>query len=632
MATCDRCGANTVLFPGLRGCGVCAAFHALCCLPQRGDTRAEAALNSQDPADLAPCGTTIELDQPSDPPLAEAFLESHSGPFGPEQLRTFAIDGCFLMRLPESEVPAKMHEAIYRRADELLPEELGNNIFPELAELENVLQAPSLVAALEAILGQGYRLSAHRWLHTPNMNQPWHKDSYFGRRRMRSHRPRWVMALYYPQDTVLDMGATALLPRSQYLTVDHEHRRSREDLLSPNGFVPTSDDDNEEFAMRLDPTLKQRFLTVKAGSVAIMHYDLVHRGSMSKRTDDLPTRYMFKFQFYRVREPLPRSLPVLRVPDSDPLCIAQEEALRWLGSQTPLGELVPGAEELRRLEEDLRSYSEARRISAAYRLGCAAHHVGVGHTRDEIISWLAEAMSEEHESPRRAASFGFVAAGTTAESKLLAILKSESRAPKVARRYVLWALGEIDTTSLEAAQALLSAAACSDVHDCLRNEQYEARLARATATSALGLLVQRAHRVGNVELFCSICKQLLAIVVPGGTHEWVREEAALSLLMACEVAPEWVFDFDQNQSTEFEEHSYKSILSSLIQLLSDKDRYVISYAAEALLSLADSDCNSAVQASHALRTALSAENESGEDLWGIVRRRRCPHTSSLSGF
>ena len=49
---------------------------------------------------------------------------------------------------------------------------------------------------LRAILGEGYVMHAHRALHTTaDKDQGWHKDSYWGVRRMRHHRPRWAMAM-----------------------------------------------------------------------------------------------------------------------------------------------------------------------------------------------------------------------------------------------------------------------------------------------------------------------------------------------------------------------------------------------------------------------------------------------------
>ena len=55
----------------------------------------------------------------------------------------------------------------------------------------------------------------HRFPHLSrpgNALQKWHKDSYWGTYRTRSHRPNLVMAMYYPQDTPLELGPTAGSP------------------------------------------------------------------------------------------------------------------------------------------------------------------------------------------------------------------------------------------------------------------------------------------------------------------------------------------------------------------------------------------------------------------------------------
>jgi len=51
--------------------------------------------------------------------------------------------------------------------------------------------------------------------------QAWHHDTYWGYlRKVRNHRPWWVMIMYMPQETPLERGPTGVLPGSQQL-----HRR-----------------------------------------------------------------------------------------------------------------------------------------------------------------------------------------------------------------------------------------------------------------------------------------------------------------------------------------------------------------------------------------------------------------------
>ena len=64
-------------------------------------------------------------------------------------------------------------------------------------EMAQIFEDPSVVAALTAVLGEGYAMHGHRALHTSrDHDQSWHKDSYWGVRRLRHHRPRWAMAMY----------------------------------------------------------------------------------------------------------------------------------------------------------------------------------------------------------------------------------------------------------------------------------------------------------------------------------------------------------------------------------------------------------------------------------------------------
>ena len=78
------------------------------------------------------------------------------------------------------------------------------------------------------------------------------------------------MAFYYPQDTTLDMGPSAVVPCSQYLT--------------------------EERGLDAEQVLEG-----PAGTVTIVHYDLFHRGLANRSPD---TRLMIKFLFARMEEPV----------------------------------------------------------------------------------------------------------------------------------------------------------------------------------------------------------------------------------------------------------------------------------------------------------------------------------------
>ncbi|CAF0873418.1 unnamed protein product [Rotaria sordida] len=103
-------------------------------------------------------------------------------------------------------------------------------------------------------------MQPHRHAHRTRpgtQDQLWHKDSYFGYRKpLRHHQLRYVMAMYYPQDTTIEMGPTAIKPRSQYDVMDRK--------------IHT-------------------------------HTSLSSRGTANRTSDSY--RFMFKFQFNRLEEP-----------------------------------------------------------------------------------------------------------------------------------------------------------------------------------------------------------------------------------------------------------------------------------------------------------------------------------------
>ena len=136
--------------------------------------------------------------------------------------------------------------------------------------------------------------------------------------------------MYYPHDTTIDMGATAVVPGSAYWSVDRSGFFQSEDRLEfslqParntgglgqwhsslqefNGLatLPDLDARDERLSSTVglllgqdgatagdrDPEasdaganlLRERFVEVPAGSAVIMHFDVFHRGTR-KRTDE----------------------------------------------------------------------------------------------------------------------------------------------------------------------------------------------------------------------------------------------------------------------------------------------------------------------------------------------------------
>ncbi len=174
-------------------------------------------------------------------------------------MREFVTRGYLTFRL---DLPEAFHRRVRERALEDIRrcEEAGirsplNNALPRIPELRRVFDHPRVAGALTSILGAGYYLHLHRHVHDnrPGSDaQTIHQDSLGNSRfavdgNRRHHHCRWAMAFYYPQDTTLDMGPSAVVPGSQYLTGGAE----------------------------LDV---EQALQGPAGTVTVVHYDLFHRG------------------------------------------------------------------------------------------------------------------------------------------------------------------------------------------------------------------------------------------------------------------------------------------------------------------------------------------------------------------
>lgn len=151
----------------------------------------------------------------------------------------------------------------------------GNAIWEEVPQLQEIYGNPVVRGALGSILGHDCRMNPHRhWHNRPPSphSQGWHQDGL----NHRHHETRCVLAMYYPHDVTVEMGPTVVLPGS--------HLRN-----CPTDQMATYSNIKGQVAM-----------TVKAGSIAVTHYDIWHGGSInrSKRT-----RHMLKFLFDRVSEP-----------------------------------------------------------------------------------------------------------------------------------------------------------------------------------------------------------------------------------------------------------------------------------------------------------------------------------------
>ncbi len=214
-----------------------------------------------------------------------------------EQVRRFICDGVVLL---QSSLPPEVHQDIYDKLHWSSQHEfnMGNNVLPRVAELQQVLDDPVVHGGVQSVLGDDYIFHPHRFMHVaeplaeterslslvgdehgPPMgegssaNSAWHQDGQIPKGRTRWHMPRIAMILYFPQDTPMERGPTRVIPGTH---------------MQP--FVQKSD---HPFAFVGDH--------IKAGTCFLIHFDIAH-AALSNRTD--ATRYMLKFIYLRRSHPV----------------------------------------------------------------------------------------------------------------------------------------------------------------------------------------------------------------------------------------------------------------------------------------------------------------------------------------
>ncbi len=186
----------------------------------------------------------------------------------------FIIDGFVLV---QTDFPDEFHETICRQIDAVFEKEgnPGDAILDKVPALHEIYAAPQVRGALTSVLGLNYVMNSHRHCHYTTPGHPgghWHQDSV----NVRHHRIERVLGMYYPQDVVEEMGPTIVLPGTQYHNTPSTYMAS---YMNFKAQVP---------------------LTVKAGTVAITHYDIWHAWMPNRSTR---ARRMLKFLFDRTEEP-----------------------------------------------------------------------------------------------------------------------------------------------------------------------------------------------------------------------------------------------------------------------------------------------------------------------------------------
>ena len=344
-------------------------------------------------------------------------MQTPSKLFNDEQMHDFIVNGYVTVK---TDLPRSVHETIYRKTQEYTEKEgnLGNNILPRVPELQAVFDDSAVRGAFTSILGKNYVMHSHRHPHRNGPHsggQGFHKDSYWGHQKVRHHLPRWAMAFYYPQDTPIEIGPSAILSGTQY----YSHR-----------ITETNDGEVALYG--------------EAGTVSIIHFDLWHR-AMANQTDKV--RYMMKFQFIRLDEPEepewdvqdsawnPEGLDI----DDNPAALKHETTWRhvwhWLSGKSNANGAQQANGNLATHIEALKSEDPAARSDAADALGL------LGESAADAIPMLSNALIDDYEPVRLNAAYALGAMGEPAVSALIDKLHDGNGTTQRMAAYGLAAVG-----------------------------------------------------------------------------------------------------------------------------------------------------------------------------------------------
>ena len=187
-----------------------------------------------------------------------------------DQMLTFVARGYHVV---EPALPDAFHASLCEQLADI--DNPGNGILDAVPRLAEVYAHPAVHGALISLLGPDYQMNGHRHLHTNlpgSQSQGWHQDG----TNVRHHQVWCVLAMYYPQDVPVEMGPTVVMPGTHLRNAPTDRLQTYANL---RGQVP---------------------LVVKAGTVAITHYDIWHAATLN-RTD--APRHMLKFLFDRTAPP-----------------------------------------------------------------------------------------------------------------------------------------------------------------------------------------------------------------------------------------------------------------------------------------------------------------------------------------
>ncbi|MCB0061402.1 MAG: HEAT repeat domain-containing protein [Caldilineaceae bacterium] len=338
-----------------------------------------------------------------------------------EQMRQFIAHGYLIL---QTDFPAEFHESMSRQIAEVMTKEgnPGNNILPRVPEVQEVFRHPTIRGALTSVLGPDYIMHPHRHCHFTlpgRKTQSWHKDSYWGHAKVRNHHQWWAMIFYYNHAVDEELGPSGLMPGTQY----YNNR--------------TGDETEQDIHMQ-----------GQAGTFALIHYDLWHRGGANLSADR--TRSMLKFQFVRMARPVGPTWDHTGTgwralngdgPPNQHESIWQHQ-WQWLGGNDTAPRLQSTNGTVGTYIDALTNPDKQQRLRAADRLGL------LGDAAGDAIPALAGALADEYEPVALNAAYALAGMGAPAIDALVTALESEQKDVVRNAAYGLAALGSAAVNAL----------------------------------------------------------------------------------------------------------------------------------------------------------------------------------------
>ena len=355
--------------------------------------------------------------------------------------------------------------------------------------------------------------------------------------------------MFYPQDTVEELGATEILPCTQYWMNDNAPEENFPTSGRTVGTALSQIEDLDERAAARAATLADlgwpeetspTRLVVPAGSIGITHFDVYHRGTHRSAGPDMDKRIMIKLWYFRARDNDEPSWDHTPAEDDDaPLAFRTDAGIR--GGQEPIwtrmwhwmkgNGVTKGDAPVRavdeaelaslttRLEESAGGLDAAKiepsRVGAAYALALAGEQGAAALERAFVDgsplypASLAQdpstygdfdpATSLKVDGVERSAAYGLAALPAYGGVPALTKVAADPLTNRNKRALALHALGQCAPTGDATVLRLLSDAVSHP----------ESVFIQSTAAAALGFLGRRAAAERNLTALSGIVAALL---------------------------------------------------------------------------------------------------------------------------